>query len=98
MHAEYITQHLQPKLLTEVHPYAWRHMSISTTARRNTDVVIKIHENTTIFQSIHGDNFRLQKSNYFYITALFQALFLTGYNLYILLYVYILMEYFPNYP
>lgn len=68
-------------------------MSVTTTARSKADVVIKIHKHTSILQSIHGDNLRLQKSNYFYITALFQALFLTGYNLHIFHYVYILTEY-----
>lgn len=98
MHVEYITQHLQPEQPSEVHPYSCRLMSISTTARSNTVVGIKNTQNISFFQSIHEDNLRLQKSNYFYITALFQALILPGYNLYILHYVYTFMEYFSSYP
>lgn len=40
--------------------------------KNNADVVIKIHKNTTIFQNIHGDNLRLLKSNWFYITLYFK--------------------------
>lgn len=72
-------------------------MSLSANARSNADVVNKNTQNISIFQNIHEDNLRLQKSNYFYITALFQALLLSGYNLYISHYVDIFMEYFPNY-